>query len=96
MDECLLFEAFERGDYIPEEHIKKVTNYMCGQLISWLPNRSYYECQCNYATKLQIVCRWKQKHGFAACTKKGEAICDDKLVNFFKDKEHKNCICLKV
>lgn len=96
MDKCLLFEVFKRGDYIPEEHIKKVTNYICGQLISWLPNHSYYECQYNYATKLQIVCRWKRKHGFAACAKKGEAICDDKLVKFFKDKEHKNCICSKV
>ena len=66
MDECLLFEAFERGNYIPEEHIKKVTNYICGQLISWSPNCSYYECQYNYATKLQIVCRWKRKDGFAA------------------------------
>ena len=61
MDECLIFEAFERGDYIPEEHIKKVTNYVCGQLISWSPNRSYYEKQYNFATKLHIVCRWKRK-----------------------------------
>ena len=96
MDDCLLFEAFERGGYIPEEHIKKITNYIYGQLISWSPNRSCYECQFNYATKLQIVCRWKRKHGFAACAKKGEAICYYKLVNFFKDKEHKNCICSKV
>ena len=43
MDEYLLFEAFERGDYIQREQIKKVTNYICGQLISWSPNRSYYE-----------------------------------------------------
>ena len=47
MDEYLLFKAFERGDYIPEEHIKKVTNYICGQLISWSPNRYYYEWQYN-------------------------------------------------
>ena len=26
MDEYFLFEAFERGDYIPEEQIKKVMN----------------------------------------------------------------------
>ena len=31
MDEYLLFEAFERGDYIPEEQIKKGINYICGQ-----------------------------------------------------------------
>ena len=54
MDEYLLFEAFERGDYIPREQIKKVTNYISGQLISWFPNRSYYEAQHNYATKYTL------------------------------------------
>ena len=91
MDEYLLFEAFERGDYIPEEQIKKVINYICSQLISWSPNPSYYEEQYNFATKLH-VCRWKRKNGFPALAKNGEVIRNDKLVNFFKEKEHKNCI----
>ena len=42
MDEFSLFEAFEREDYLPQQYIKKVISYICGQLISWLPNRSYY------------------------------------------------------
>ena len=96
MDEYLLFEAFERGEYVQEQDIKKLTNYRCGPLISWSPNWSSFECQYNYATKLPFVCTWKQKHGFAACAKKGEAICDDKLANFFKEKDHKKCICSKV
>ena len=96
MDEYLLFEAFERGDYIPEEQIKKGINYICGQWISWSPNRSYYEEQYNFATKLHIVCSWKRKNGFPALAKKGEAICNDKLVNFFEEKEHKNCTCSSV
>ena len=96
MDEYLLFEAFERGDYIPQESIKKITNYICGQLICWSPNGSYYERQYNYATKLQIVCKWKQQQGLPALAKKGEAICNDQLVNFFEDKEHKYCSCSTV
>ena len=96
MNEYLLFEAFERGDYIPQESIKKITNLNCGQLISWSPNRSYYETQYNYATKLQIVCRWKEQQGLPALAKKGEAICNDQLVNFFEDKEHKYCSCSTV
>ena len=96
MDEYLLFEAFERGDYIPQESIKKITNYTCSQLISWSPNRSYYETQYNYATKLQIVCRWKQQHGLPALAKEIKIICNDQLVNFFKDKEHKYCSCSTV
>ena len=92
MDEYLLFEAFENGEYIQEQDIKKLTNYICDHLVSWSPNRSCFECHYNYATKLQLVCKWKRKHGFAACAKKGEAICDDKLANFLKE----NCICSKV
>ena len=72
MDEYLLFEAFENGEYIQEQDIKKVTNYIWGHLISWSPNRSYFERQYNYATKLQLVCKRKQKHGFAACAIKKE------------------------
>ena len=34
MDKDLLFKAFERGDYIPPEQIKKITNYISDQLIS--------------------------------------------------------------
>ena len=96
MDEYLLFEAFEKGDYIPEEQIKKGIYYICGQWISWSPNRSYYEEQYNFATKLHIVCRWKWKNGFPALAKKGEAICSDKLVSIFEEKERKNCTCSSV
>ena len=84
-------KRFERGDYIPQESIKKITNYICGQLISWSRNRSYYE-----TTKLYIVCDWKKKQGFASFSKKGEAICNDQLVDFFKDAKRKNCSCLVV
>ena len=52
MDENVLFEAFERGDYIPREQIKKTTNYISSQLISWSPNRSYYEAQYDSVIKL--------------------------------------------
>ena len=70
MDEYLLFEAFERGDYIPRKQIKKIRNYISGQLLSWSPNRSYYEAQYNYATKLYIVCDWKKTRSLLALAKK--------------------------
>ena len=93
MDEYLLFEAFERGDYIPYSHIKKITNYIAGQLISWSSNRSYYKVQYNYAIKLYYVCKWREERGFAAIAKKEENICNNELVNFFKDEAQKNCVC---
>ena len=86
MVEYLLFE------YINEKDLPIITNYICGHLISWSPNRSYFERQYNYVNKLKIVCKWKRKSGLPACSKNGEAICEEKLVNFFEEKEHKNCI----
>ena len=70
MDEYLLFEALERGDYIPQEQIKKITNYISGQLISWFPNRLCYKAQYNYATKLYIICDWKKAKGLPVLVKK--------------------------
>ena len=96
MDQYLIWVAFDRGDYIPQEHIKKVTNYICGQLISWSPNCSYFQAEYNHATKLIHVCRWGKKRGLPALAKKGEAICGDELVNFFENKNHKNCTCSTV
>ena len=96
MDEYLLFETFKRGEYIKEKDLSKITNYICGHLISCSPNRSYFERQYNYVNKLKIVCKWKRKRVLPACSKKGEAICEEKLVNYFEEKEHKNCICLTV
>ena len=96
MSEYQFILAFERGDYINEFDLPKKSNYICGDLISWSPNRSYFECQYNYIAKLKIVCRWKKKRGLPRCSKKGEAICHGKLVNFFEDEEHKRCICYTV
>ena len=81
MSEYSLLLDFERGKYINED-LPKITNHICGHLISWSPNQSYFECQYNYITKLKIV-DGKKKQGLPRCSKKGEAICDDKLINFF-------------
>ena len=96
MSEYQLFLAFEGGDYKNLEDLPRVTNYICRHLISWSPNRSYFEIQYNYISKLPIVCHWKQKCGLPVCSKKGETICDGKLVNFFEDEQHRKCSCSTV
>ena len=89
-----LFQAFERREYIHIHDLPFLTDYICGNSNSdYSPNRDYYYEQYNYINKLQIVCIWKQRQGLPAVSCKGEAICNDQLVNFFKDQEHKNCIC---
>ena len=88
-----MYESFSRGDYIPHEQIKKVTNFICGQLVSWPPNRSFYQGKYNLGTKLIIACLWKKKKGLPAIAKRGQTICNDELVNFFEDEKQKNCFC---
>lgn len=91
-----MHESFENGDYICEEDIKLVQNYICGNLNSYSLNRFYYYLQYNYVTKLYDVCRWRSKRGIHAIAKKGEEICNCKILNFFADQKHKNCFCSRV
>ena len=89
-----LFQAFERREYIHVDDLLFLTYYICGNINSdYLPNRGYYYEQCNYLSKIQIVCIWKERRGLPAVACKGEVICNDQLINFFKDKEHKNFSC---
>ena len=74
-----------------------LTDHMCGNINSdYSPNRVYYYEQRNYVTKLKIVCMWKQRRGLPTVSCKGEENCNDKLINFFKNQEHKNCRCSTV
>ena len=95
--EYKLFQAFERREYIHMEYLPPLISYICGNLNSYYsPDRGYYYQQYNCVGKLKIVCIWKQRHGLPIVSCKGEVICNDQLVNFFGDKEHKNCSCSTV
>ena len=88
-----MFEEFENGNYISLENLKLIENFICGDLNGWSPNKSYYYMQLNYLTKLWEVCACRKKRDFCPIGKKGEAICNNELVNFFADEKHKNCSC---
>ena len=45
MNEYTLYQAFDKGHYIHFEYILKVHNYMAGNLISWFPNRSFWQAE---------------------------------------------------
>ena len=85
-----IFENFEKEKYVTYDELKHMANYICANLNSvYSPNYKYWYNQYSHSSKAYIVCEWRQKKGLALVAKWGEAICDDKLVNFFK--EHKNC-----
>ena len=96
-----LVQAFERREYTHTDGLPLLTNYICRNINSdYSANRGYYN-----VSKLAIVCFRKswllfalgnKKHGLPTVSCKGEAICNDELVNLFKDKQHKNCGCLTV
>ena len=94
MSRLSLYKAFENYEYVHKDYLNEIQNYICGNLNSWSPNRSYWYEQYNICTKLYHVCKWRKGKGFQPIGKKGENICNDKLVNIFA--EHKDCVCAVV
>ena len=89
-----MFEEFENGNYISQENLKLIENFICGNLNGWSPNKSYYYTQLNYFKKLWEVCACRKKQDFRPIGKKGEAICNNELVNFFADEKQKLLMCI--
>ena len=90
MDEYLKFRNFE---VVTRQELELANNYICAQLQGTGPNYKYYYDMYSYATKCFSVLEWKDKSGFNQKTRLGEALCNDKIVNVFSDKEHKECGC---
>ena len=47
----------------------------------------------SYASKAYIVCQWGEEKGREPIARWGEAICKNKLIDFFEDISHQNCSC---
>ena len=86
-EEFLRFKNFEIMD---SESLDKATNYVCLQLNNPSFGYKYYYNMYSYIAKCKIVLQRYTK------TKLGQAICNDKLINFLEDLEHKNCSCSSV
>ena len=91
MSRLSLYKAFENYEYIHQDNLNEIQNYICSNLNLWSPNRSYLYEQYKICTKLYDLCRWRKEKGFQPIGKKGENIGNNKLVNIFSD--HKDCVC---
>ena len=60
------YKAFENYEYVYKDDLNEIQNYICGNLNSWSPNRSYWYKQYNICTKLYDVCKWREKKRFPA------------------------------
>ena len=69
-----LYKAFENYECVHKDDLNEIQNYICGNLNSWSPNRSYCYEQYNICTKLYDVCKWRGQKGFQPIGKKREKI----------------------
>lgn len=90
MDEYFKFRNFE---LVTRSELLLANNYICAQLNGNGPNYKYYYDMYSYATKCFTVLEWKDKNGYNQITRFGEALCNNEIVNFLKDDEHKKCDC---
>ena len=87
-----IFTLFKNKEWIREEDISILSDYIYG-FFPGGSNEMY--AYSNYLTKCKIVLLFKKKNKLELKTKLGEAICENKLVNFFEDSDHKldKCNC---
>ena len=75
-----IFTLFKNKQWIREEDIPILSDYIHG---------FFHGGSCsNYLTKCKIVLLFKKKNKLELKTKLGEAICKNKLVNFFENPDH--------
>ena len=75
-----VYESFKNYENVYEKDLETLRNYICGKLTSWSPNREYWQGQYQLTADLFNVIQWRKSKGFKPFAKKGEKICDGKLV----------------
>ena len=89
-----LWKLFKNKKWILAEDLPVLKNYIYGSFDGGFRSRKMY-AYSNYLTKCQIVLDFKRKNGLELKIKLGEAVCQNKLVNFFEDHDHSldKCNC---
>ena len=89
-----IWTLFKNKEWILAEDIPILSDYIYGFFHGGSCSNKMY-AYSNYLTKCKIVLDFKRKNGLELKTKLGEAVCENKLVNFFEDLNHSldNCNC---
>ena len=88
------FQDYANFVCMSEDELKLAVNYVCGHLNSFgIDYRYWYDMYC-YISKSFIVLRWRRDHELLPCAKLGESVCENKIINFVKDKH--DCSCSSV
>ena len=81
---------FDEGKFIYERELEVLNKYICSNLVGLNSNR-YWNERYNYLNKLYIVINWHKNKLLLPAARKGEMICNNELINFLEDKNHKHC-----
>ena len=74
MDEVKAFEKYENGERLLKKEVDLLRSYACRQLISWTPNREFFEYIYNECSALQFVIEWREKNNLCPVARRGEKI----------------------
>lgn len=91
-----MFRLFEDGFYVQQKHIRSIELYILMRIDrSSGQRKEYWRAKYNECNKLHIVAYWRKRNRYPCIAKRGETTCGGKLINYFSDKRHCNCICSK-
>ena len=89
-----LFTLFKNKEWILAEDIPILSDYIYGFFDGGSCSNEMY-AYSNYLTKCKIVLIFKKENKLELKTKLREAVCENKLVNFFENPNHSvdKCSC---
>ena len=91
-----MFRLFEDGFYIQQKGIRSIELYILMRINrSSGEQKEYWRAKYHECNKLHIVAYWRKRNKYLSIAKRGETTCRGKLINYFSDKKHYNCICSK-
>ena len=82
-----IFTLFKNKEWILAEDIPILSDYIYGFFDGGDCSNEMY-AYSNYLAKCKIVLTFKKENKLELKTKLGEAVCENKLVNFFEDPNH--------
>ena len=86
------FEKYVSFQFVNENELNKVVDYICGNLNSHFSYYPYwYDLYC-CTSKNRIVLRHKKANGEEILTKLGECVCQKVVINFLQN-QNKSCLC---
>ena len=96
MDGTDMFDSYKNLQYLNYDELKLVVNYICAQLNSPTMNYAYWYDMYSYTSKTFMVIDFRKKSGSNLVGRLGEAVCNNEIMNFLRDKSHFNCSCSSV